>query len=285
MKFSSTLLALASVPLLGAPPAPVSTGDTFAEPLVKAVAEIAAKDTPSAKDFARMTDATLDFVRRKSKAGEGFSQDVVHSGLDGVDAGEKLDPKLADWPSLRKELQAYLNEPKQEPPPQKGDSKEPPPEDKNPENKEQDADSKDDANDSKQSKKSDQDSKSSDSKSGNDKNESQPENSKSDPQDGKSDESKNEKSKNAGDSAFGDMNKPPASPPPPPSPEEKSIGAEENQQVGGQQKKENAADVTPQLVMPLQKLEQLKQQDSPAKLFRLMEGEAAPGSAKKGKTW
>jgi Ca-activated chloride channel family protein len=69
--------------------------------------------------------------------------------------------------------------------------------------------------------------------------------------------------------------------------EGKSSGADENQQVGGQQKKEEAGDAShdPQLVMPLQKLEQLKQQDSPAKLFRLMEGPASPDSGKKGKTW
>ena len=41
----------------------------------------------------------------------------------------------------------------------------------------------------------------------------------------------------------------------------------------------------PALAMPLQKLDQLRNQDSPAKLFRLMEGEKQPAPDKKGKNW
>jgi len=39
------------------------------------------------------------------------------------------------------------------------------------------------------------------------------------------------------------------------------------------------------LTLPLQKLEQLRNDDSPAKLFQLMEGEKKPTPAKKGKDW
>ena len=132
-------LILLSAVSLGAAPPSASTGDALAEPLVKTVAELSVKVSPTGKDFARMTEATLDFARRKSQAGTGFSQDVVHSGLDAIDAGEKLDPKAAEWSALRKELEAYLNPPEQPPPQQKGESKEPPPEGQNQEKKENEA--------------------------------------------------------------------------------------------------------------------------------------------------
>ncbi|HRE04084.1 MAG TPA: hypothetical protein PKX00_00640 [Opitutaceae bacterium] len=279
-------LILLSAVSLGAAPPSASTGDALAEPLVKTVAELSVKVSPTGKDFARMTEATLDFARRKSQAGTGFSQDVVHSGLDAIDAGEKLDPKAAEWSALRKELEAYLNPPEQPPPQQKGESKEPPPEGQNQEKKENEGESKDSSSESKQSEKSNEQSKENPSESSDSSQKPPSEDPASKPEDGKPDSSKEDPSSAKGNSAFGEMDKNPR-PTPPPSPEGKSSGADENQQVGGQQKKEESGDAAhdPQLVMPLQKLEQLKQQDSPAKLFRLMEGPASPDSAKKGKTW
>ena len=45
------------------------------------------------------------------------------------------------------------------------------------------------------------------------------------------------------------------------------------------------ANADPSLAMPLQKLEQLRNQDSPAKLFRLMQGDPGRTPDKKGKNW
>ena len=70
-------------------------------------------------------------------------------------------------------------------------------------------------------------------------------------------------------------------PPPPPQPPEG-----DTQQVGGNpDKKPTDATADPSLAMPLQKLDQLRNQDSPAKLFKLMQGEPQPAPAKKGKNW
>ncbi len=279
-------MVLLSTVSLGAAPTSAGTGDTLAEPLVKTVAELAVKVSPTGKDFARMTEATLDFARRKAQAGTGFSQDVVQSGLDAIDAGEKLDPKAAEWSTLRKELEAYLNEPEQPPPQQKGESKEPPPEGQNQDKKENEGESKDSSSESKQSDSSKEQSKESQSESSDGSQKPSPEDPASKPEDGKPGSTKEDPSAAKGNSAFGEMDKN-ERPTPPPGSEGKSGGADENQQVGGQQKKEEAGDASrdPQLVMPLQKLEQLKQQDSPAKLFRLMEGPGSPDSGKKGKTW
>jgi Ca-activated chloride channel family protein len=79
------------------------------------------------------------------------------------------------------------------------------------------------------------------------------------------------------ESAFGDLQKESKPNEPPPS--------SETQKVGGTEKKEPPENLDPALTLPLQKLEQLKDQDSPARLFQIMEGEKKPTPAKKGKDW
>lgn len=73
------------------------------------------------------------------------------------------------------------------------------------------------------------------------------------------------------------MNKKDPPPPPPP---------ESTQKVGGapEKKDEPPPQVDPSLALPMQKLEQLRNQDSPAQLFQLMEGEKKPPK-KTGKDW
>ena len=73
------------------------------------------------------------------------------------------------------------------------------------------------------------------------------------------------------------MKEPPANPPP----------SGETQKVGGAPEKPpgEPKEVDPALTLPLQKLDQLRSEDSPAKLFQLMEGEKKPMPAKKGKDW
>jgi len=79
------------------------------------------------------------------------------------------------------------------------------------------------------------------------------------------------------ESAFGDLQKESKQNEPPPS--------SETQKVGGTEKKEPPENLDPALTLPLQKLEQLKDKDSPARLFQIMEGEKKPTPAKKGKDW
>ena len=67
-------------------------------------------------------------------------------------------------------------------------------------------------------------------------------------------------------------------PPPPPPQNTQKVG-------GAPEKKEQAPDpIDPNLALPLQKLDQLRHQDSPAQLFQLMEGEKKPAK-KTGKDW
>ncbi len=56
------------------------------------------------------------------------------------------------------------------------------------------------------------------------------------------------------------------------------------QKVGGQQEKQPAEPIDAELAMPLQKLEQVRNQDSPAKLQQLMQGpQQKPKTT--GKNW
>ena len=76
--------------------------------------------------------------------------------------------------------------------------------------------------------------------------------------------------------AFGDMKDQKKQPPPPPP---------GTQKVGGQQDKKPAEQSPdPELAMPLQKLEQVRNQDSPAKLQQLMQGQQQKPKAT-GKDW
>jgi Ca-activated chloride channel family protein len=73
------------------------------------------------------------------------------------------------------------------------------------------------------------------------------------------------------------MNKKEEPPPPPP---------QNTQKVGGAPEKseEKSPPADPSLALPMQKLEQLRNQDSPAQLFQLMEGDKKP-TKKSGKDW
>ncbi|MFZ9682988.1 MAG: hypothetical protein ACO3DQ_07285, partial [Cephaloticoccus sp.] len=83
-----------------------------------------------------------------------------------------------------------------------------------------------------------------------------------------------------GQSAFGDMDE--SAPPPEPSSQ-----SGEMQQVGGapEKKEGTAANTDPALAMPLQKLQKIRDQDSPATLFQMMEGKPEKPAGNAGKKW
>ena len=69
---------------------------------------------------------------------------------------------------------------------------------------------------------------------------------------------------------------------PPPPPQDSGT-----QKVGGapDKKDQTPEQIDPSLALPLQKLDQLRNQDSPAQLFQLMDGEKKPSAKKPGKDW
>ena len=226
-----------------------------AEQLSKLVANYAQRDDLAAHDYAEFARTTLTYGQRLQSAKKEVPAGPVHDGLAAVDAGRKLDGKGADWGTLQRDLEALLK--KQEEPPPKEQPKEQPQQKKPEQQKEQQKDQQ-----------------------------QQQQNQQEKPPPEKSEEQKNDSAQKPPppkeQSAFGDMKDKSAEksdqPPPPADPSEQ-------QKVGGTpEKKEGEDPKDPALAVPLQKLDQLKNQDSPVQLYQLMQGNK-PTPKKTGKDW
>ncbi len=233
-------------------------------PLGKIVGRLSAQSDISGRDWAELARETVTWGQKLQTELQPVSEGPVRDALKAVDQGPKLDSSTADWPQLRSELEALLQKPDDQ-------------EQKEQEQQKEQDQQKQDQNKQDQPKDgSNQDQQ----KSEQDKQESTSDQSKEDqgsPKDQPPEKSESDKQKDA-QSAFGDMDK--KSPPPPP-PQGKM------QQVGGtpEDKNKNPEQLDPALAMPLQKLEKIRAQDSPAQLFQLMEGKPEQAPAKKGKNW
>jgi Ca-activated chloride channel family protein len=248
---NAALLLLCILSALRFPVSAIAAEDTdvYAAPLAKTVQRLSAQESYAADDWAELARQTITWGQRQQEAKQPVTEGPVHDGLAAVAAGEKLDAKAADWAQLRRDLEALLqisDQQQQQKQPQKNQS---------------------DQNQQQQQQQQQQ----SQDKSGDEQKPPPPQPSGSEKQ-----EPKNENRKSP-ESAFGDLQKE-SKPNEPPS-------SSETQKVGGTEKKEPPENLDPALTLPLQKLEQLKDKDSPARLFQIMEGEKKPTPAKKGKDW
>ncbi len=255
--------ALGINPASPSTPAPPASSDALA----KIIGRVAAAESRTARDWAELGRETVTWGGRLQSEQQPIPEGPVRDALAAVDAGAKLDAKTADWPKLREELAALLKKSEE----QKQDQQKQ--DDKDQQDQKDKQDQKDQNQKNQDQKKSDKQDQSKDPK---------------DPQQEKSDEQKkqdqppqdkDDKDKQ-GESAFGDMKK--NEPPPPPPPEDPGT-----QKVGGNPEKKASEQqpADPSLALPLQKLEQLRNQDSPAHLFQIMEGEKKPATNTKGKDW
>ena len=225
--------------------------DALAKPLATTVARLAAQAGITAKEYSELAATTVTFGQRMKSAQQHPPEPVIRDALQAVEVGEKLDAKAADWPKLRADLEELLKK------------EEPPKQDKKDENK-QDQDKKD------QQQQQDQ-------------NQSQDQSQDKDHQQQQSDQQKQDQpqkeqpSQQQKQDAFGDM-KDKQDQPPPPKPQPGT------QKVGGQKEEKPAEPVDAELAMPLQKLDQVRNQDSPAKLQQLMQGQP-PKQKPTGKNW
>lgn len=237
-------------------------------PLARIIGRIAAADTPTGRDWAEFARETVTWGSRLQSAKQPVPEGPVRDALAAVTLGSKLDAKTADWPKLREELEALLKKPDEE----KQQDQQQNQQDQQDQDQSQQQQQKQDQQQQDQKKKQEQEQQQQD--------QSKKQDDRSD-QNEKSGESqeKQEQKKNDGESAFGDMNKKEESQPPEPRPPEENM-----QQVGGAEKQAEKEPVDPALALPLQKLDQLRNQDSPAQLFQMMEGEKKP-TKKPTKDW
>ncbi|MBI2814879.1 MAG: VWA domain-containing protein [Opitutae bacterium] len=254
--FSVLCLPAIALGATAGPPSSVSAAvpaaeDTLAKPLSTTVARLAAKDAVSAKELSELASTTVTYGQRVKSAQQQPPENVIRDGLSAVDAGEKLDAKAADWPKLRAELKELLK--KEEPP--KQDKK--------------DQDKKDQQKQDKQQQENQQKQDQSDQQ----KSEQQQ-------QEQEQKEQQDQQQQQQNKDAFGDMKEKPEQKKPEPKPQPQPG----TQKVGGQQEKKPAEPVDAELAMPLQKLDQVRHQDSPAKLQQLMQGQP-PKQKTPGKNW
>jgi Ca-activated chloride channel family protein len=271
------------------------TNTSAAEPLSALVGQLSSRPKLNARDYSELAQSTLTYAERMKAARENVVEGPIHDGLAAVDAGEALDPKAADWEKLRAQLNEYL---KKEPPPQpkpdeqKRDKDQDKKDEQKKDQEQKDGQKKSDNQDSKDQESGQKPQEKPDSKEG----DSKPQDQKSDqkdssPEDKSPDSKQDQKPENKdpqkSQSAFGDMQKEPKPTPAPQAqpPQQPPGGSPETQKVGGtpdkpvQQPPDN-----PELVVPLQKLEQVRNQDSPVRLQQLMRGEKqTPANA--GKNW
>lgn len=235
-------------------------------PLAKIVGRIANADQRSALDWAEMAQETVAWASRLKSAQHPVPEGPVRDALAAVDEGSKMDPHAADWGKLTEQLQDLL----QKPPPQKP----PPKQDQNKQDQQkQDQQKQDQKNQSQQQQ--NKDSKSDSAQKQDQKSQQNQDQKQDQKSDQKSAEQKKSESKPSDQSAFGNMQQPPKPQPPPSS---------EMQKVGGTPDKKNEKPPSdPTLALPFEKLDELKNQDSPAQLFQMMQAQQNQASRKKPK--
>ena len=216
--------------------------------------------SPSARDWSELAQQTLTWGDDIKKENGTIPEGPVRDALAGVTAGESLDKKAADWSTLRSKLEELLQK--------KEDKKEEQKKQDQKQDQKQDKDDKQkqdqkDKNDKSQNK-DQKDSKSSDSKD---------QQSKADQN--KSEQQKKQQQQKNSESAFGDMKSPPQKP------------QSGKQDVGGVKKNErpDPAKQDEALAAPLQKLDAIKENDSPAELFQMIQNTEPHPQTKKGKNW
>jgi len=226
-----------------------------AAPLARIIGRLSAKDQPTARDWAELARETVSWGQHLQDDQHAVPEPPVQDALAAVDLGSALDSHTADWPKLREDLEALLKKPEQQKQNQQQQQQQQNQDQKNQDQRDQD--------------KKNQDSQSQQQKSP----QQQPQDQSSKPDQQKNNPQQGQK---PGESAFGDMQQ--RQPPPP----------QENQKVGGVPEKKpgdkEPADTA--LTLPLQKLDQLRNADSPAELFQLMDAANHTSTPKKtAKDW
>lgn len=224
------------------------------------VGRLSSSITPGARDWSELAQQTLSWADDIKKENGTIPEGPVRDALAGVTTGEKLDKQAADWPTLRSKLEELLQKKEDKKEEQKKQDQK---QDQNKDKEDKQKQDQKDKNDKAQNK-DQKDSKPSDSKD---------QQSKADQN--KSDQQKKQQSQKNSESAFGDMKSPAQKP------------QSGKQDVGGVKKNErpDPAKLDEALAAPLQKLDTIKENDSPAELFQMIQNTEPHPEPKKGKNW
>lgn len=244
-----------STPSAPAPTPPAGSPAESAQSLGRVVGRLSQQPRLSDADLSELAHETLTWGKRLKDAGTPVPPGPVRDAVGAVDQLESHGNKLADWSQLRGELEQLLEKPpEQKQPPQQNQQQD-----------QQKSDSSKDQNKQQQQKQDQQQNSTPQNQQGDP--------TKSDPKQGQPQPQPEQKAdKPDQPQAFGDMTK--RQPPPTPS--------NETQKVGGTQDKTPPKEpIDPALAMPMEKLDQLKNQDSPAQLFQMLQADRSQASQKK----
>jgi Ca-activated chloride channel family protein len=240
------------------PPTDAQAADGDLPDLAK---RLSGQNSLSAADAATFANATIGYGETQKQSGQPIPPTVLADGFASVDFGERTDRTAADWPELRRKLEELARPPEQQ--------------DK------QDEEKKDEDEHKEQQQQQ-----------GGGQNEEQQENSEDQQQEQEQQQQNQEQAENeeqqnrSGQKAFED-------PPPEEQQQESGEPQQENAQqpkkdtqtIGGAQAEDKELQERPELAVPLQKLDRVKQQDSPARLFQLMQDDEPKKPTKKERDW
>ncbi len=246
---------------------------TIAQPLSKLVAQLSARPALTAANHAEIARTTITYGERLEAIQHPVPEGPVRDALLAVDAGQKQNPAAANWDELRARLEKFLEKPEDQQQEQQQEQ----------EKKDQEKKDQKDKSDQPSSPQSGGESDQQKDQEKSDKQDSTNQPSQSSPSGEQSQDKPPQQQPTPGSSAFGDMQEqttPPDKPQQPSEQTEESSG--ETQTVGTAQQQTTPVD--PSLSIPLQKLEQVRNQDSPARLFQLMQDPNAQPE-KPGKDW
>jgi Ca-activated chloride channel family protein len=255
---TSAAAALAILTVFAPPDATAANGDL--PDLARRLSEL---NSLSASDAARFADATIGYGEAQKQAGQPIPPTVLADGFASVDFGERTDRAAADWPELRRKLEELARPPEQQ-----------------------------DKQDEEKKKEEEEEQKDQQQQEGGGQNEEQPENKEDQQQEQEEQQQDQEQKENeekqnrSGQKAFEDP------PPEPqqqesnePQPQDAQQPKKNTQTIGGTPTEDKELQERPELAVPLQKLDRVKQQDSPARLFQLMQDDEPKKPTKKERDW
>lgn len=255
------------------------------------VTRLIARPTPAASDWREFAEQTIAFGEELTGSQQPVPPGPVTDALAAVDLGEQIDPAEANWPELRQKLQELLatTPPPEQQQQEQDEESEPDQESEDQENQQQqsnnDQGAPDESEPSQNGQQQENDSSSSENSSDNH------------PQDSRASESQQPSGSNEAQPSPDKPSPPPAggemgelAPPDEREPQSQTTPSEprpsdgETKKIGGQRAgNPPAEDLDPQHAAALQELREVRDRDAPARLFELLEGEAAP--SKPGPNW
>jgi len=230
------------------------------EPLKEIITGIMEKSHIEPADWADLARETVTYGQALQQAGQPIVGGSIADGLDAIDRGESAEAGAADWEALREELLKLLEEPPQQDQQEQNQDQQDNQENESQDQQEQSDQQNQDQN-NQQENQQNQEHNPSDPQSQNRQGDQQDEQEQPSEQDQNEPQSQEEEKESQGQEDE-----------PTPEPQEDR----EMQKFGGDPSSSEGLPEDSELAAAMQELEQVRNQDSPARLFQILEGEPQP---------